>query len=422
MRRTGPGPPSSPVLGGQPVPPVMSRGMSRVMSKSVRLWAAIATAILCSVWLPPGAFQGSVARAAASPDVKEAELKQVRGRIDSIRRAIHADAERRDALAGQVKEAEMKIQTARERLSDVRAQRIASENRLAELKDEQAATNKRIENEREALAAELKVAYMNGRQEQLKLLLNQQDPARLGRMMAYYGYFGRARAERITAIGEHLAHLELIAENISVETEKLRKLEEDQARDVKMLAGARDQRARTLAQVQSKIKTRNDELAKLQREAQALEKLVEELRRAIEEFPELAEQPFQRVKGKLPWPVKGSLLARFGQLRAGGPLKWQGVVIAAERGTQVRSPYYGRVVYADWLPGLGLLVVVDHGGGYMSLYGHNEQVYRRVGDRVSPGDALSAVGDAAGLGKPGLYFEIRKGREPLDPGTWLVKR
>lgn len=387
-----------------------------------RLIAAALAAILCTLWLPPGPFQGSSARAAASPEVKEAELKQVRGRIDSIRRAIHADAERRDALAGQVKEAELKIQSARERLSDVRARRIASENRLAELKNEQATTSKRIDAERKALGAEVKVAYMNGRQEQLKLLLNQQDPAQLGRMMAYYGYFGRARAERITAISEHLAHLELIAENIAGETQKLRDLEAAQARDVKLLAGARDQRARTLAQVQSKIKTRNDELSKLQREAQALEKLVEELRRAIEEFPELAEQPFQRVKGKLPWPVKGSLLARFGQTRAGGPLKWQGVVIGADRGTQVRSPYYGRVVYADWLPGLGLLVVVDHGGGYMSLYGHNEQVYRRVGDRVSPGDALSAVGDAAGLGRPGLYFEIRKGREPLDPGTWLMKR
>src|SRR6185436_7638812 len=136
-----------------------------------------------------------------------------------------------------------------------------------------AQTNKRIDAERDALAAEVKVAYMNGRQEQLKLLLNQGDPAQLGRMMAYYGYFGRARAERITAISEHLEHLVLVEENITVETERLRGLEQDQARDVKSLAGARDQRARTLAEVQSKIKNRNDELTKLQRDAQALEKL-----------------------------------------------------------------------------------------------------------------------------------------------------
>jgi septal ring factor EnvC (AmiA/AmiB activator) len=381
--------------------------------------ATVMVVAMCTVGWGTGAFQAS---AAATPAAKEAELKQVRNRIDAIRRSIQAEAERRDALAGQVKEAELKIQSARERLSDVRARRIASENRLSDLKSEQQATNKRIADERDALAAEVRVAYMNGRQEQLKLLLNQQDPARLGRMMAYYGYFGRARADRITAISEHLAHLELLSESIADETEQLRALERDQASDVKTLAGARDQRARTLAQVQSKIKTRKDELTKAQREAQALEKLVEELRRAIEEFPELADQPFQRVKGKLPWPVKGSVLARFGQLRAGGPLKWQGMVIGAERGTQVRSPFHGRVVYADWLPGLGLLVVLDHGGGYMSLYGHNEQVYRRVGDRVAPGDALAAVGDAAGFGKPGLYFEIRKGRTALNPGDWLAKR
>ncbi|WP_116811235.1 murein hydrolase activator EnvC family protein [Steroidobacter cummioxidans] len=390
------------------------------MSK-LRLVTAVLAAIVCTGGLGAGAFQAWAA-GAPTPAAKEAELKQVRNRIDSIRRSIQAEAERRDALAGQVKEAELKIQSARERLSDVRARRIAAENRLADLKAEQQTTNKRIDEQREALAAEVRVAYMNGRQEQLKLLLNQQDPAQLGRMMAYYGYFGRARAERITAISEHLAHLELLAEGIATETEQLRQLEQDQAKDVKELAGARDQRARTLAQVQSKIKNRNDELAKLQREAQALEKLVEELRRAIEEFPELADQPFQRVKGKLPWPVKGSLLARFGQLRAGGPLKWQGLVIGAERGTQVRAPFHGRVVYADWLPGLGLLVVLDHGGGFMSLYGHNEQVYRRVGDRVQPGDVLAAVGDAAGMGKPGLYFEIRKGRSALDPADWLVKR
>jgi septal ring factor EnvC (AmiA/AmiB activator) len=389
---------------------------------NLRLAMVAVTALLCTVGgSGTGTFQARAA-GAATPAAKEAELKKVRSRIDAIRRSIQAEAQRRDALAGQLKEAELKIQSARERLAEVRAQRVAAENRLAELKAEQRATSKRIDAERSALAAEMRVAYMNGRQEQLKLLLNQQDPAKLGRMIAYYGYFGRARAERITTISEHLAHLELLSEGIARETEKLRALEEDQARNVKELAGARDERARTLAQVKSKIKNRHDELAKLQREAQALEKLVEELRRAIEEFPELAEQPFQRVKGKLPWPVKGSVLARFGQLRAGGPLKWQGMVIAAERGTQVRAPYYGRVVYADWLPGLGLLVVLDHGGGYMSLYGHNEQVYRRVGDRVTPGDVLAAVGDAAGTGRPGLYFEIRKGREALDPEPWLTKR
>jgi septal ring factor EnvC (AmiA/AmiB activator) len=363
------------------------------------------------------AFQAT----AAGIDTKEAELRQVRTRIEAIRKQIHADAERRDALSGQLKQADLEIQSARERLSAVRGRRIESEQKLAGLRNEQAETQRAVAGEREELGAELTVAYMNGRQEQLKLLLNQRDPAAAGRMMAYYGYFGRARAERITSITEHLAHLELLGESIATETARLRELEAENQRDVKALAGARERRAQTLAEVQAKLRTRSDQLAKLQSDAQALEKLVEQLRRAIEEFPELAEQPFQRVKGKLPWPVKGSLLAKYGQLRAGGPLKWQGVVIAAERGAQVRAPFYGRVVYADWLPGLGLLIVLDHSGGYMSLYGHNEQVYRRVGDRVAPGDALAAVGEAAGLGRPGLYLEIRKGKQTLDPQEWLGK-
>jgi septal ring factor EnvC (AmiA/AmiB activator) len=362
-----------------------------------------------------------VQAAAAGVDSKEAELRQVRTRIESIRKQIHADAERRDALSGQLKQADLQIQSARERLAAVRSRRIDSEQKLAGLKAEQSRTQRAVADERGALAAEMKVAYMNGRQEQLKLLLNQRDPAAVGRMMAYYAYFGRARAERITSITEHLAHLDLLGERIAAETARLRELEAENARDVKALAGARERRAQTLAEVQAKLRTRNDQLSRLQADAQALEKLVEQLRRAIEEFPELAEQPFPRVKGKLPWPVKGPLLAKYGQVRAGGPLKWQGLVIAAQRGAQVRAPFHGRVVYADWLPGLGLLVVLDHGGGYMSLYGHNEQVYRRVGDRVAPGDALAAVGEAAGLGRPGLYLEIRKGKQTLDPQDWLGK-
>lgn len=364
----------------------------------------------------------NLAASAAEPEAKEAELKQIRGRIESIRRAIHAEAARRDALSTQVRNADVAIHSARERLAALRAERIATEKRLAELRDDHARTEKRIAVEKDTLAGELRVAYINGRQEQLKLLLNQNDPSQAARMMAYYGYLARARAARITAISEKLAHLELLTEKIAAETEKLKGLEAAQAHEVETLASARKRRAQTLAQVQSRIKSRNDQLAKLQRDARALENLIEELRRAIAEFPELAKQPFQRVKGKLPWPINGKVLARFGQPRAGGPLKWQGLVIGARRGAQVRAPYHGRVVYADWLPGLGMLVVLDHGGGYMTLYGHNEQLYRKVGDRVAPGDVLAAVGEVSGVGQPGLYLEIRKGKQPLDPAGWLAKR
>jgi len=386
-------------------------------------WLAGMVAAVLGLWLvpvPPGHAARQQQPPTAAAKAKEAELKRMRGRIDGIRKSIQAEAQRRDSLTEELRESELEVQSARERLEDVREQRLAAQARLKDLEAERGETQRKIDGEREALAGEVRAAYMNGRQEQLKLLLNQGDPARLGRLMTYYGYFGRARAERITAITEHLEHLELVSENIAAEADKLAAIEANNVKQVQSLAGARDRRKQTLAKVQSTLKTRNDELAKAQREAQALEKLVEQLRRAIEEFSEKQDSAFAKLKGKLPWPVRGSLLARFGTLRAGGPLRWQGMVIGAERGAQVRAPLAGRVIYADWLPGLGLLLVLDHGGGYMSLYGHNEQLYRKVGDRVAAGDPLSAVGEVTGMGKTGLYWEVRHGRQPVDPAAWLA--
>src|SRR5262245_1985697 len=184
------------------------------MSNPSRVRRSVTLVLLCVLWptLAPDAL------AATGTEAREAELKQVRERIESIRKAIHDDAERRDALTGELKSAELEIQSARERLFASRSERQAAEAKLKALEAERSDTQRDVLNERGALAAELRVAYMNGRQEQLKLLLNQRDPAQLGRIVAYYGYFGRARAERITSISEHLSHLDLLAENIAAET------------------------------------------------------------------------------------------------------------------------------------------------------------------------------------------------------------
>lgn len=372
-------------------------------------------------WLLLGVPIGPALSATPSPESTQAELRQVRGRIDSIRKAINEDVQRRDAVTVQLKDTELGIQTAQQKLTATRAERQATERKLRDLRAEQAETERQVEQEREALAGELKVAYLNGRDERLKLLLNQQDPAKLGRMLAYYGYFGQARAERINAIRDHVAHLELLAERIADEARRLDGIEAARRAEVERLAQARDRRSQTLASLQSQIKSRGDQLARLERDAKTLERLVEQLRRAMEDFPVLAQQPFERVKGKLPWPAKGKLLARFGQLRAGGPLRWQGLLIDTQRGAQVRAPFHGRVVYADWLPGMGLLLVLDHGNGYMSLYGHNEQLFKAVGERVAPGDVMAAAGDSGGNANAGLYMEIRKGGQPQDPLLWLTK-
>jgi septal ring factor EnvC (AmiA/AmiB activator) len=351
---------------------------------------------------------------------READLEQIRKRIEAVRQTIQADATRRDALVGELQTAESSIQNARQQGAEIRRQRQASERQLADLRREQAATEAQIAAHRAALASELRIAYMNGREEQLKLFLNQQDPAELGRMLTYYGYFGRARAERIAAIGARVNQLQLLAANVEAETQRLQDLEQKQQSQVKQLSGARERRAQTLAAIQSKIQSRSDQLSTLQREAAALEKLLAELRRIAEDFPTDSNQPFDNLRGKLPWPVTGKVIARFGELRAGGPLRWKGILIEANPSAQVRAILQGRVEYADWLNGYGYLVVLNHGGGYRSFYGHNEQLYRRLGETVAAGDVLGDLAERGG-GKADLYMEIRKAEQPVDPQKWLRK-
>jgi len=380
-----------------------------------------------------------VAAAAAkqTPAQKEAELRQLNQRIDKVRKSVNADVQKRDKLSVQLREAELGVQAARKELDEIHAQRLATEARLRELQAEQAQREKELDGERTALAGELRTAYVNGREEQLKLLLNQEDPSTLGRLLAYYGYFGRARAERIRGIQDKLEHLALVREKIVAEQTRLGALEEQRATRVADLKSSQDRRAKAVSAIDQSLKTRGGELKRLQSQAKGLEKLITELRKAIERAQTAQparkggstgsgtpkQAPFEPLRGKLPWPVQdGKLLARFGQPRAGGSLRWQGMLIGTDRGARVRAPFAGRVVYGDWLPGMGLMLVIDHGGGYMSLYGHNEELFRKVGESVAAGDVIGAVGDSGGHSQPALYFEVRRGKTPVDPQTWLTRK
>jgi murein hydrolase activator len=358
-----------------------------------------------------------------TPAQKEAELKRVQSRIDKVRKAVNADIEQRDRLGAQLRDAELDVQSARRQLEDVREQRIQSESQLHELEREHARRQSELATERAALSGELRAAYVNGRQEQLKLLLNQQDPTSFGRTLAWYGYFGRARAGRIDGIRDKLEHLELVREKIAAETDRLRALEASQKQKLDSLNTAQARRTRAVAAIESQIQDRGGELARLQTQARSLEKLIVELRKALENVPVAKQAPFENLRGRLPWPVQsGKVLARFGQPRAGGSLRWQGMLVGTERGARVRAPFAGRVVYADWLPGMGLMIVLDHGKGYMSLYGHNEELFRKVGEAVAAGDVIASVGDSGGHNQPALYFEVRRGREPVNPENWLQRR
>ncbi len=205
---------------------------------------------------------------------------------------------------------------------------------------------------------------------------------------------------------------------LEAEDGKLAELEKSQKAQLADLEEARQHRSVVLASLEAESHTRTESLERLRSQQAGLEKLLNELRRALEKFPVDTNDAFARLRGKLAWPVSGRVVARFGETRAGG-VKWDGVLVATERGTPVRAVSRGRVIYADWLPGLGLLTIIDHGNGYMSLYGHNERLYKTVGEQVAAGDAIASAGDSGGTQRPELYFEIRKGGRPIDPRPWF---
>jgi murein hydrolase activator len=347
----------------------------------------------------------------------EKELREVRERIEALQRSMRRDTDRRDALSGQLRDAEQNARSARQRLSDARKRLAESDARLKSIVADRESSERALSEQRDVLAAELRTAYVGGRQEQFKLLLSQEDPATLGRMLVYYSYFGRARASKIAEIQGMVAKLEEAEQSEAVERERLMALEAESRKELSSVDAAREERSRALRAMNAQIRTRNDSIAKLKREAASLEKLIADLRRAMQDLPPAAGQAFEKVRGRLTWPVSGKITARFGQARGGG-LKWNGVIIEAARGTAVHALYDGRVAYADWLPGMGLLIIVDH-GGYMSLYAHNEQLYKAVGARVAGGESIATVGDTGGRTQPGLYLEIRRGAKAIDPAPWF---
>ncbi len=367
-----------------------------------------------------GPILASAAQTADSAQAK-ARLAEVRGRIAALTARLGGELKSRDALASRLREADLRITATRRRLDDLHAAQAAAERRRADLRAQEARERRSLEAERAVLASQVRAAYMMGRQEQLKLLLNQGDPASVGRMLTFYGYLSRERATKIGEIRERVNGLQELAAQIDREDAKLHALQIDSIREMTDLQQARAARASALAAATTQVASGTRELSRLKREEAAEEALLADLARVLQDFPVDTQQSFGTLRGRLPWPVQGRVIARYqaphdGAVNAG--VRRNGVLIETSRGARVRAPYFGRVVYADWLQGLGLLLILGHGGNFMTLYGHAEVLYKSVGDWVAPGDVIAAVGNSAAAA-PQLYFEIRDGRTPQDPKLWL---
>jgi len=354
--------------------------------------------------------------------VKERELEEVRERISELKQSMDVAAEEHDRLAGELQELEVAISERRMRLKEIERDRQYTANKKQKLDNELAERERHLDDESEALAAQVRTAYMSGSQEKIKLLLNQRDPATLGRLMAYYRYLNDYRAENIEAVVEEIRKLDELRSQIAAEEARLTALVQARYDELGKLNKSQESRTELLASLRKRIASEGKEVDQLAGQEKDLTRLIAELSSILSDYPISSEQPFSEYKGRLTWPVAGTLLHDFGQPRVGGNIKWNGVVLAAPRGREVRAVYHGRVAFADWLAGMGLLVIVDHGEGYMTLYGYNETTLKNTGDWVAPGDVIATVGDSGGQQQASLYFEIRRGTKPEDPRRWVTKR
>lgn len=363
---------------------------------------------------------------AAEEDVaaKKERLEELRDRIADVRERLRDQTARRREVTDALREVETRIGEIGAELRRTEQQIAGQEHRLEQLQSERAERRRELDRQKDNLSEQIRSAYRAGREERLKLLLNQEDPATLGRMLAYYDYLNRARTERIREVNHQIDELARVEREIRTTLESLEDLRRKRQQRLDGLAATRAEREAVLDRIEQSIRQTGSRLEEMKSDEQALAHLVRSLQRALSDIPaDLGSKArFAEMKGQLPWPSTGSLMNAYGGPRAGGRLQWRGIRIAAEPGTAVRAVSHGRVAYADWLPRFGLLLVIEHSDGFMSLYGHNRSLFKEVGDWVEPGEIIASVGDSGGQQRSALYFEIRKGREPVDPVAWLRNR
>lgn len=353
--------------------------------------------------------------------IKEQELEEVRERISNLKQSMDRRARERDRITGELQAAEAEISEKRLNLKDLERQKRYVESQKADVEGKLATEQSRLDQEMSLLAAQVRAAYTSGGQDRLKMLLNQADPAALGRQLAWYRYLSDMRGANIDAVNAIIDELAGLRARVAEEDARLAQLAKARYAELTELNTAQEQRQALLATLKRRIAEEGSEIERLAEQERDLARLIAELTSILSDYPISSEQPFSELEGKLTWPVAGRLMHDFGQPRAGG-VKWNGVVLAAPRGREVRAIYHGRVVFADWLAGLGLLVIVDHGEGFMTLYGYNETTLKTAGDWVAPGDVIATVGDSGGQQQSGLYFEIRKDTRPVNPRGWVTRQ
>ncbi len=379
--------------------------------------AALLLAALCASAAPCLAQVADRAKEEAAAERRLATLREQIAGIAAEQRAAEGErAKAGDAL----RTADRAVSDAVRSLRRTEAAIATGETELQALQAKQAALEAGLSAQREALAALVRSAYALGRHEQLKLLLAQDRMSDLARVLAYHRYFQADRQERIAGLIDELQSLAAVARQVEDQRHILEAARGQQQADLASLEAQRGERATVLATLEAGFADRKARLATLGRDEASVKKLLEKLRDAISDIPAQVDEtrPFAQRRGQLARPLAGTVLAAFGGKLPDGRAS-DGLLIAGTAGADVRAAAPGRVAFADWLKGYGLLVILDHGDGWMTLYAFNDALLKDVGDWVRAGDPLATVGTSGGQGRPALYFELRRAGAPQDPKPWL---
>ena len=349
-------------------------------------------------------------------DNLEADIKRFRAMLDSTRgqrseleQALELNEKEISEILNKIKKIQDKLKLGEDKLSSLKVER----KDLLTLKKTQQVH----------IARQIRGSFELGNQQYLKVVLNQEDPNQLARMLTYYDYFNRARIEQIKSYESTLQELATVEIRITEWNSQLTELSSTLESQKSGLLTAQSQKKLVLKALNVEIAETGNIIEQRIADREHLEALLERITAGIVNLPSPEDtRPFDEMKGSLLLPVVGRVIQKFGSRRSEGKLTWDGVFIEAEEGTPVRSIHYGRVVFSDWLRGFGLLLIINHGAGYMSLYGHNQVLYRETGDWVSAGELISDVGNSGGQLQSGLYFEIRSAGEPANPQLWCTAR
>ncbi len=367
----------------------------------------------------------------ATPDHKE-NLRELRNRIQVLQKDLSRKEKSKLEAADALRESERAISNANRKLTELTHEKRQTEIKLKRLQAKHKRVKTSINVAQTQLDKLLYQQYLGGQQKYLRLLLNQQDPNQIARNIHYYKHLSLARSENIRILRINQKKLEILTRTSRKQMDQLTAIQTEYSKQTERLAQEKTKRQMVLSQISEKIIQQRQEIDKLKHDEKRIANLVEQINKLLtkkntatplynNKLPNTSKekQPFVSLKGRLYLPVRGELVSRFGSPRSGKHITWNGLFIRSPSGNDIKAIADGRIVFADWLRGFGNLMIVDHGSGYMSLYGNNETLYKQVGDIIRGGDVIAAAGNSGGNPDSGLYFELRHKGKPFDPLTWI---